>query len=147
MDEFKQNLYLKTQTRNLIFSSVDRNHIISGLKNKLLAYLQCLDNFPRIRNKVCLVQYADPYECPTCFLSECSHDHKERKEFLALVQQINTKYKGSLIYVEEALPQNERIALWSASNFLLVTTLRDGQSLLPLEFIAVKQSEGKRDKL
>lgn len=67
MDEFKKELYSKTKQRNLIFSSVDRNHVISGLTNKLTAYLQCLDNFPRIRNSVCLVQYVDPYECPQCF--------------------------------------------------------------------------------
>ena len=30
-----------------------------------------------------------------------------------------------------------RIALWSISNILLITTLRDGQCLPPLEFITV----------
>ncbi len=32
-----------------------------------------------------------------------------------------------------------RMALWSVSNVLLITTLRDGQCLPPLEFIAVKK--------
>jgi trehalose 6-phosphate synthase/phosphatase len=36
--------------------------------------------------------------------------------------------------------------LWQATNFLLVTTLRDGQSLLPLEFIAVKNYEKKLER-
>jgi trehalose-6-phosphate synthase len=55
MREFKEKLFEKTKQRNLIFSSVDRNHIISGIKNKFIAYLQCLDNYPRLRNAVCLV--------------------------------------------------------------------------------------------
>lgn len=55
MREFKEKLFEKTKKRNLIFSSVDRNHIISGIKNKFIAYLQCLDNYPRLRNAVCLV--------------------------------------------------------------------------------------------
>ncbi len=33
--------------------------------------------------------------------------------------------------------------MWQVSNFLLVTSLRDGQSILPMEFIAVKESEKK----
>ena len=69
--DFKEKLLEKTKQRNLIFSSVDRNHVISGIKNKLLAYLQCLDSYPRIRNNVCLVQYTGPYECPKCLLSSC----------------------------------------------------------------------------
>ena len=88
----------------------------------------------------------EPYECPEWCKTKCSHESKERTEFLALVQLINSKHKGSLIYIEEALSQNERIALWQATNFLLLTTLRDGQSLLPLEFIAVKEAEKKFQK-
>jgi trehalose 6-phosphate synthase/phosphatase len=33
----------------------------------------------------------------------------------------------------------QRLALWAVSNILLITTLRDGQCLPPLEFITVKK--------
>lgn len=33
----------------------------------------------------------------------------------------------------------QRLALWTVSNILLITTLRDGQCLPPLEYIAVKK--------
>jgi trehalose-6-phosphate synthase len=33
----------------------------------------------------------------------------------------------------------QRIALWAMTNVLLITTLRDGQCLPPLEFITVKK--------
>ena len=32
-----------------------------------------------------------------------------------------------------------RMALWTVTNILLITTLRDGQCLPPLEFITVKK--------
>jgi trehalose 6-phosphate synthase/phosphatase len=136
----------KTKQRNLIFSSVDRNHIISGVKNKLLAFLSCLDSFPRIRNSACLVQYSGPYECPICLKTECGHEDKNYKEIKSIIQTINNKYKGSLIYIEENLSHIDRVALWQVTNFLLVTSLRDGQSIVPIEFIAVKESEKKLQK-
>ena len=39
-----------------------------------------------------------------------------------------------------------RLALWSVSNILLITTLRDGQCLPPLEFITVKKLLNKTGK-
>jgi trehalose 6-phosphate synthase/phosphatase len=33
----------------------------------------------------------------------------------------------------------QRLALWTVSNILLITTLRDGQCIPPLEFITVKK--------
>lgn len=40
----------------------------------------------------------------------------------------------------------ERIALWGISNTLLITTLRDGQCLPPLEFITVKKLLNRTNK-
>lgn len=58
-----------------------------------------------------------------------------------LIFQIQNKYRNSLVVVEENLGLVERIALWQASNFHLNTSLRDGLSILPLEFIAVKHAQ------
>lgn len=38
------------------------------------------------------------------------------------------------------------MALWAVSNILLITTLRDGQCLPPLEFITVKKYLHKSNK-
>jgi len=43
------------------------------------------------------------------------------------------------VYKEQDLTTEERLALWTVSNALLITTLRDGQCIPPLEFIAVKK--------
>ena len=83
--EFKDKLLDKTKSRTLIFSSVDRNHVISGLKNKLLAYLKCLDKYPMMKNKVCLVQYSGPHECPVCLKSQCLHEDKNYQQIMDIV--------------------------------------------------------------
>lgn len=48
--------------------------------------------------------------------------------------------------MEENLSHIDRVALWQVTNFLLVTSLRDGQSIVPIEFIAVKEAEKKLQK-
>lgn len=40
----------------------------------------------------------------------------------------------------------QRLALWSVSSILLITTLRDGQCLPPLEFITVKKHLNKQNR-
>ena len=50
---------------------------------------------------------------------------------------------GSIIFKEENLSKEQRFALWSATDFLFITTLRDGQCIPPLEFVAVKHEENK----
>ena len=55
MNQFKKNILERTRQRTNIISSVDRNHIISGIKNKFLAYKNLLDSYPGIKNQVCLV--------------------------------------------------------------------------------------------
>jgi trehalose-6-phosphate synthase len=71
---FKDTLQEKIKQRTIIFSSVDRNHIISGIKNKLLAFMSVLDSYPRIRNQLCLIQYCSAYECPSCLKEKCDHE-------------------------------------------------------------------------
>jgi len=38
------------------------------------------------------------------------------------------------------------MALWATANILLITTLRDGQCLPPLEFITIKKHLNKNSK-
>lgn len=64
----------KIKQRTIIFSSVDSNNIISGIKNKLLAFMSVLDSYPRIRNQLCLIQYCSTYECPSCLKEQCDHE-------------------------------------------------------------------------
>ena len=49
-------------------------------------------------------------------------------------------------YLEQDLDTEQRIAVQSVANILLITTLRDGQCLPPLEFITVKKLLGTTSK-
>jgi trehalose 6-phosphate synthase/phosphatase len=80
MHDFKERLRAHTKQRNVIFSSVDRNHVFNGIKNKLLAFQQVLENIPRYRNQLCLVQYMTPYECPQCLQSQCEHEDRQYQD-------------------------------------------------------------------
>ena len=55
-------------------------------------------------------------------------------------------YPGALVFLYRNLTKTERLALWSESNILLITSLRDGQCIPPLEFITVKKAENTFDK-
>lgn len=79
--------------------------------------------------------------CVQCLKKICQHILEARKDIESLVQTIQAKYKGSLIYCEQDLDKLQRIALWSAINHMIDTTFRDGQSIAPMEFIAVKKVE------
>jgi trehalose-6-phosphate synthase len=68
------------------------------------------------------------------------------KEIDTAVNHIQQNYPGALVYLERNLSKLERLALWSESNCLLITTLRDGQCIPPLEYIAVKKIEKKLSK-
>lgn len=66
--------------------------------------------------------------------------NQTRSEILALVKEIEDEFTpASIHYLERDLDLEQRLALWSVSNILLITTLRDGQCLPPLEFITVKR--------
>lgn len=44
-------------------TSIDTFHPISGLKNKLLSFLEFLRKYPSYRNKIILIQYVTPILC------------------------------------------------------------------------------------
>jgi trehalose-6-phosphate synthase len=66
--------------------------------------------------------------------------NQTREEVNVLVKAIEDEFgKSAIYYVESDLLMEQRMALWAISNILLITTLRDGQCLPPLEFITVKK--------
>ena len=48
------------------------------------------------------------------------------KETMSIVDDIQTNYPGALVFIFRNLSKIERLALWSESNILLITSLRDG---------------------
>jgi trehalose-6-phosphate synthase len=60
-------------------------------------------------------------------------------EIEALKHEINKEFKCDLVQLHiEGASKALRCALWARANILLITCLRDGLCLQPLEFLAVK---------
>jgi len=86
-----------------------------------------------------------PTDCPKSQGPTCPSETiwQTKQDVEELIHNINTKYRDSIFYYEKSPDKLERLALWSESNFLINTVLRDGCSIPPLEFIAVKHAENK----
>lgn len=67
-------------------------------------------------------------------------------EIRTIVEEIQTNYPGALVYLHQNLDKTQRIALWSESNCLIITSIKDGQCIPPLEFISVKKAEKTLEK-
>lgn len=131
--------------RSEIYSSIDRSHLISGIRNKLHAYKKFLIDQPRYNQICCLIQYLIPFDCLACEDPDCTHFGASEfsTEINRLIREIQEQWPGSLHVIRRNLDREERLILWSHSKYLLITTLRDGQCIPPLEFIAVKSHQKK----
>ena len=119
--------------RKIVIASVDRLSPISGIKNKLVAYKAILEQYPQYLNKLIMVQYCTPG-------SKWAFEDATKKENSELVKEINSKFPNSIRYEEAVVSTDKRLALFSVSEILLVTSLRDGFCLLPFEFMLAKDA-------
>jgi trehalose-6-phosphate synthase len=101
--------YVKTLTLDnkdvQIMTSIDTFHPISGLKNKLLAFLEFLRKYPSYRNKIILIQYVTPILCGGRFADKYEEDYIEdicilkemRNEVLDIISKIQEEFGQSCI--------------------------------------------------
>lgn len=121
----------KLVKRRIAIASVDKLSPLSGIKNKLISFKELLEQYPKYRDKLIMVQYCTPAGTWE-FVTKTSEENKR------LVQEINTAFPGSVIYEEGTVSSDKRLALFCVAEILLVTTLRDGFCLLPFEFMLAK---------
>eukprot|EP01022_Parablepharisma_sp_SALTPOND_P001069 TRINITY_DN105531_c1_g1_i1.p1 TRINITY_DN105531_c1_g1~~TRINITY_DN105531_c1_g1_i1.p1 ORF type:complete len:882 (+),score=77.02 TRINITY_DN105531_c1_g1_i1:683-3328(+) len=133
--EFNAELaVLQRMARNrIVIASVDKLSPISGIKNKLIAYKDLLEQYPGYRYKLLMIQYCTP-GTKWGFTEETSKEIKE------LVKEINSKFPDSVKYEEASVSNEKRLALFTVAEILLVTSLRDGFCLLPFEFLLAKDA-------
>uniref|UniRef100_A0A061SCE1 Trehalose-phosphate synthase 1 n=1 Tax=Tetraselmis sp. GSL018 TaxID=582737 RepID=A0A061SCE1_9CHLO len=113
---------------------VDRLDMIKGIPQKLLAYEKFLEEHPEWRDKVLLVQIAVPSR------TDVPEYQKLRSLVHEIVGRINGKF-GTLTHVpihhlDRGLAFIELCALYSITDVLLVTSLRDGMNLVSYEYVA-----------
>jgi trehalose 6-phosphate synthase/phosphatase len=113
---------------------VDRLDYTKGIPRRLLAYERMLQTHPELQERVRLVQVAVP-----------SRTNVEAyQEFRSLVDGLVGRINGAfgtprwvpVHYIYRALSEAELVALYRASDVMLVTPLRDGMNLVAKEFVA-----------
>jgi trehalose 6-phosphate synthase/phosphatase len=122
-----------------IILGVDRLDYTKGIPRRLLAFRRLLEQEPRLRDRVRLIQVAVP-----------SRDTAEpyrvfRKELDELVGRINgavsTLDSTPVHYLYRSISRAQLVALYLAADVMLVTPLRDGMNLVSKEFVASRVDE------
>ena len=117
-----------------ILLGVDRLDYTKGIRHRLKAYGELLDDGRLSVEDVTLVQVASP-----------SRERVEayiqlRDEIELTVGRINgdhdTMGHTAIRYLHQAYPREEMVALFLAADVMLVTALRDGMNLVAKEYVA-----------
>jgi trehalose 6-phosphate synthase/phosphatase len=120
----------------IIFCGVDRLESLKGIPLKLLGFDRFLTRCPEWVGKIVLIQVGiKAFERGEDF-------HRTESETCALAQKINEKWPGSVhlqILHEREIRLQQRLALLRAADVCVVTSIRDGLNLLPLEFTIAHQ--------
>ncbi|KAH1242496.1 Alpha,alpha-trehalose-phosphate synthase [UDP-forming] 6 [Glycine max] len=122
---------------------VDDMDIFKGISLKLLAMEQLLIQHPEYREKVVLVQIANPARGRGKDVKEVQAETK------ATVKRINETFGkpgfDPVILIEEPLKFYERVAYYVVAECCLVTAVRDGMNLIPYEYIISRQGNEMLD--
>ena len=129
-----------------IFCAIDRLESLKGIPLKLLAVERFLTRRPEWIGKIVLVQVGiSAFERGEDYLNT-------KRETQKLVNKINQTWPGTVHFQEcpeSGMRLQQRMALLRAADCVVVTAIRDGLNLLPLEFTIAHQDamteSGRRD--
>jgi trehalose 6-phosphate synthase/phosphatase len=122
-----------------ILLGIDRLDYTKGIPWRLLAFERLLEQEPRWREKVRLVQIAVP-----------SRDNVPSYQvFRRQVDELVGRIEGAfstvdwmpIHYVHRSLDMRQVVALYRAADVMLVTPLRDGMNLVAKEFVTCRTDE------
>ncbi|CAM9322431.1 unnamed protein product [Pylaiella littoralis] len=123
----------KKHCNKIIMAGVDVCQKLSGVTLKLLAFERLLTEYPHHRDDVVLVQ-----RClrPSSRVEDEEHTSAEIKQLVARIQQ---QFGEDVIDYTEvigtSLSAHDRLALFRCSRVLVLTAVREGLNLIPLEYI------------
>jgi alpha,alpha-trehalose-phosphate synthase [UDP-forming]/trehalose-phosphatase len=117
-----------------IFLGVDRLDYTKGIRHRLKAYGELLQDDKLNVDDVTLVQVASPSRERVAAYIQL------RDEIELTVGRINGDYDTmghtAIRYLHQAYPREEMVALFLAADVMLVTALRDGMNLVAKEYVA-----------
>lgn len=122
-----------------LLGAIDDLDEIKGIALKLIAFEDYLQSSSeRVRSNVALIQVAIPKTARV--------NPSVRNEIRELVDRINSKFgtpdHNPVLYIEDSISFDERIAIYSVCDALFLTPIRDGLNLIPYEYI-VSTPQGK----
>lgn len=122
-----------------VLLGVDRLDYTKGIRHRLAAYEELLDEGALDPNKVVLVQIATPTR------ERVKAYMRIREDIELLVGRINgdhsTLGRPAVHYLRTALPREDMPAMYQVADVMLVTALRDGMNLVAKEFVACRPDE------
>mmetsp|Transcript_13808 Transcript_13808/g.23980 ORF Transcript_13808/g.23980 Transcript_13808/m.23980 type:complete len:932 (+) Transcript_13808:2-2797(+) len=130
-------LLKRTHGDRSIICGVEIGQRLNGSSLKLLAFERLLQDYPSWQQKVVMILR---------ILVPGSRKRDEQittRELRLIVQRIQEKYGPAVIDYKEVagstLPMDQRLALWKASDVLMLTPIREGLNHWPMEYIYSKQ--------
>jgi len=130
----------------VVFCAIDRLESLKGIPLKLLGLERFLSRCPEWVGKIVLIQVG-------ISAFERGDDYaKTKREVVETVNRLNQTWPGTVHFqecAESEMRLQQRMALLRAADVALVTPIRDGLNLIPLEFTIAHQDAltelGKRD--
>ncbi|XP_022139989.1 alpha,alpha-trehalose-phosphate synthase [UDP-forming] 1-like [Momordica charantia] len=122
-----------------VMLGVDRLDMIKGIPQKILAFEKFLEENPKWRDRVVLLQIAVPTR------TDVRDYQKLTSQVHEIVGRINGRF-GTLTavpihHLDRSLDFHALCALYAVTDVALVTSLRDGMNLVSYEFVACQASK------
>jgi len=122
-----------------IVLGVDRLDYTKGLPEKLMAFERLLELHPEHRERVVLLQIAEPSR------GEVAEYQRQKREVDELVGRVNgrlgTPRWTPVRYLHRSTPPEELAVLYRDAEVALVTPLRDGMNLVAKEYVACQVAD------
>jgi len=124
----------------ILMLGVDRLDYTKGIRHRLRAYEELLQEKAIIPPKVTLMQVALPSR------ERVDAYRVLREEVEATVGRINGEYSSlgspAVHYLHQSYPRTEMVAMFLAADIMLVTPLRDGMNLVAKEYVTCRHDLG-----
>ncbi|MEV4902581.1 trehalose-6-phosphate synthase [Citricoccus sp. NPDC055426] len=123
-----------------ILLGVDRLDYTKGIRHRIKAFAELLEDGSLDVQDACLVQVASPSR-------ENVGSYQELRDDIELaVGRVNGTYdtmgQTAIRYLHHSYPVEEMVALYLAADVMLVTALRDGMNLVAKEYVAARGGRG-----
>lgn len=123
----------------VLLLGVDRLDYTKGIRHRLRAYGELLDEKVLATPDAVLVQVANPSR------ERVEEYQRLRDDVELMVGRINGEHsqvgQPAVHYLHQSFPREEMAALYLAADVMLVTPLRDGMNLVAKEYAAVRYDE------